>query len=106
MIKYFVSFVICNQFGDSEAKTDVITAPLDTTHRQLLEMLWDGNWPEAQYVSKFEPWDKPIKLTAKQRYDNVKSAYKKFIETMKANGYRAEYTEEQFIDCLQHITKG
>jgi hypothetical protein len=47
-----------------------------------------------------------MKLTAKQRYDNVKSAYKKFIETMKASGYRAEYTEDQFIDCLQHITKG
>jgi len=57
MIKYFVSFVICNQLGHLEAKTDVIAAPADANQAQLLKLLCDGTWPEAEYIRKFEPWD-------------------------------------------------
>lgn len=57
MIKYFISFVICNRDGRLEGKVDCVSAPEGADEAQLLELLQEGTWPGAEYITKFEPWD-------------------------------------------------
>ena len=57
MIKYFVNFVICRHDGRLAGKCDVVTAPEGTNQAEILKLLHAGNWPEAEYVRKFELWE-------------------------------------------------
>ena len=53
MKKHFVSFVI-NNYGRLEGKNDVVIAPAGVTHAEMLNILWDGYWNNAEYVRTIE----------------------------------------------------
>ena len=53
MKKHFVSFII-NNHGRLENKNDIVTAPIGVTYAQMLQILCDGYWNNAEYVRVIE----------------------------------------------------
>ncbi len=57
MTNYFVRFVICTQDGRLNGMTYIVSAPEGANQAEILKILQDGDFPEAEYIMKFERWE-------------------------------------------------
>ena len=58
--RHFVSFII-NNHGRLENKNDVVIAPIGVTYAQMLQILWNSHWQNAEYIRVIEELSDKIK---------------------------------------------